>query len=139
MKISFGHENYNGFINFGLNISLFKIEIDDGECMEIYAPKILDYVPHDVFPDFITSLIKKLRKGGKITLGGLDIMETAKQILRGDYDIIAANATIYGNKDKPKLGQYSLYLLTQVFQHHGLKIEQKILDSNEMCIKAIRE
>lgn len=138
MKIAFGPCNYDGYTNFGINYKSFADEVDDGECIEIYAPEILDYIPSYAFNEFFSLLLSKMRHGCEITVGGTDLFETAKQILRGDYNTEEMNKTLYGTKDNPKLGQYGLHVLSSIFLSKGMKILAKKLDSNKMYIKAQR-
>lgn len=138
MLVALGPEEYTGFVNFGLGYENLFNEIDDGECLAIYAPKILDYIHAPHLHSFVEQLVKKMRRGCTITIGGTDLRETCKQILRGDYNIVTANGVIFGN-DRNKVSQYSLDTITELLQQFNLKIESKILDGNEMCVKAVRK
>lgn len=138
MKASLGTSHKPDFINFGLNYKLAFEEIEDGECTEIHAPHILDYVPAKDYKTFIGTLVQKMRHGCELTLGGSDIFESSKQLLRGDYDLLAYNQIIYGDNLFIKLGQYSLHLVSDDLKSQGLQILEKHLDHNQMYVKAKR-
>lgn len=139
MKIAFGYNVSSGFVDFGHNYTSFVDEVDDGECTEINATKVLNYVPRQDFAQFIHNLVAKMRHGCVLSIGGHDIYETAKNILHGAYDVDFANKILYGDDNKPRLGQYSLNVLSDVLLHYGLKILEKNLEAGEMYVKAVRQ
>lgn len=139
MKVSLGKSYRKDCVNYGVNYKSALSEIDDGECTEIHAPEVLDYIPQYDFDSFMDGLVNKMRHGCELTLGGSDIMESAKQLLRGDRSIYNMNQALYGDKDIMKLGQYSLHLVSEKLLQRGLKILEKNIDHNQMYVKAIRE
>lgn len=139
MKIAFGTQEQKNYVNFGINTTLFVGEVDDGECTEIYAVDILDFVPECRFQEFIHSLVKKMRHGCELVIGGSDIYESAKQILRGDHTVYESSKLLYGTQDIPKVGQYSLNVICDELLKCGLKIIAKNIDGNSMYVKATRQ
>lgn len=138
MKIAFGTQEHKNHVNFGINTTLFVDEVDDGECTEIYAVDILDFVPEHRFQEFVHSLVKKMRHGCELVVGGSDIYESAKQLLRGDHKVSDMNNILYGTQDAPKAGQYSLNVICDELLGCGLKIMAKNIDGNSMYVKAKR-
>ncbi len=139
MKISFGPNEKEGYINFGINYESFVKEVDDGECIDIHALEILDYIPEHKFNDFVTNLVKKMRHGCILTIGGSDVYESAKHILRGDYDIHGINKLLYGQQDIYRKGQYSLNIVSDILINKNIKILEKDIVGNQMYVKGVRE
>ena len=141
MQISFGSmpSHLKDHVHFGINYQSFNDEVDDGECTSIYGINILDYVPEYDLDKFLDSLVKKMRHKCELVLGGSDVYETAKCLLRGDFTARTINQELYGNKDTSKLGQYSLNMISMGLAQRGLKIQDKQIDGTTMYVKAIRE
>jgi len=139
MKITLGKSHRKDTINFGLNYKSAFEEIDDGECTEIHAPEILDYIPEHEFRLFIDTLVNKMRHGCELTIGGSDLYESMKQLFRGDLNVYTMNNVLYGNKEVSKRGQYSMNSVSDILLQRGLKILEKNMDRNQMYIKAVRE
>lgn len=137
MKLSFCNYTDTSYIDFGINYKLASTEVDDGECTEIYAADIMDYVSHSDLQLFLNMIIKKLRHNGTIVLGGSDAYETCKQFLRGDFDVVELNRKLYGD-NLFKNGHWTLNVLTEALVNYGLKILEKNIDGNKMYIKAQR-
>lgn len=138
MKIALGPQEYDGYVNFGINYKNMDSEVDDGECTEIHAPSILDYISHNEFSDFMQAVFRKMRHGCVLTIGGSDLYESCKQFLRGDYGVIDFNKMLFGDKNIPKLAHYSLNTISDVCVSSGLKVVCKKLNDNYMMIRATR-
>jgi hypothetical protein len=89
--------NYITPIN-GQDLSNLDNNVLDNECTEIFAPRILDYIPLEKTQTIIERWVKKMRHGGKIVLGGTDIYEVAKLIMTGTIDSKQTNIIIFGNQ-----------------------------------------
>jgi hypothetical protein len=101
MKIFLGKnppdDSYNT-VGFRKNIDNVA---DSGECTEILGPNILDYIPKAEHADVIEHLISKLRHGGKIIIGGMDIISLAVNTFNKTISTSDANLLIYGQDDEP--------------------------------------
>lgn len=68
--------------------------VSDNECEEILAPDFCDSVPMQNILDGIQILLKKLRLGGTIVIGGTDVRAYAKAVLGGAIDFMTAASLI---------------------------------------------
>lgn len=138
MKISFGETINDSYTNFGYDTKSFIEEVDNGCCTEIIVP-ILDYVPVYELNSFLSNLFSKMRHKCEIVLEGSDIYESMKMLLVGDAAPDELNVMLYGTKDLPKVGQYSLDIITKAVLGCGLKILEKDIQNNKMYLRAERE
>ncbi len=74
---------------------------DSGECTEILGPQILDYIPKEEHLDFLNHLASKLRHGGKLAVGGTDIISLSLNTFNKNITTKDVNELIYGTKDEP--------------------------------------
>jgi len=115
--------------------------IDDNECLEILAPEMIDYIPINQMETIIGAWVKKLRHGGKIILGGKDIYEIAKRIVRGEFDTKVANLVMYGSQSGVwdiSRGKINLKDLVDLLERFGLQITKKKLNGIDMLVEAQR-
>lgn len=138
MKINLGDKPHGNLIDFGTNYTNALNEVEDGECEEIYAISILDYIPHYDIDSFLDSLVKKMRHGCTLTIGGQDLIESTKQLLRGDHSTYAMNKILYGDKNLSHKGQYTLQFITDKLLGYGLNVKRKNLEYNNMFIEVTR-
>ncbi len=138
MKLAIGKEiDVRGDFEWVGHISGITIA-EDSECSEIYAPGILDYIHHSKLEFALRMIVAKLRHGGKLTIGGTDIMEAAKENFRIECNIIEANRVAFGQEDDPKTGQYSLLFISSLLSQYGLKIITKKLHQHTFLVEAVR-
>lgn len=119
----------------------FNLECNDNECTEIIADHILDYIPVSKCHAVLSHYISKLRHGGKIILGGVDLVEANKIAFTGVFDPIAFNELLFGKQQYAwdfKRGIYSVSLITEYLQSQGLKVTKKRLTPTQFVIEAIR-
>lgn len=110
---------------------------DFGECREILATDIMDYVRADDVFSTLEHLSKLLAHGGKLIIGGTDLYELAKAIMNQTIDLREANVILYGNVVR-KMGQLSLDHLTELLLSFGLKIHHKRVNGLNMVVEAVR-
>jgi len=110
---------------------------EDAECTEIIAEEIIDYIPIDKTLDIIQLFVSKLRLGGKIVLGGTDIIELSKDILRQNKTMVEVNHELFG--DGKKQGCLALNDVATILSHLGLKVTKQRLDGAKFIVEAIRE
>ena len=78
VNITFDEDNnLNGYLNISPNQ---LSSVDDGEADEVRAIDVLPYFPEEESANLLMSWIKKLRHGGHLIIGALDIYEVAPEI-----------------------------------------------------------
>lgn len=123
----------------------FTLTSDTAECREIIAEEIIDYIPIDKMLDVITHYVSKLRLGGKIVLGGTDIIELSKDILRQNKTMVEANHEIFGAQTEElkewglKKGCLALNDVVAILSHLGLHITKQRLDGSKFIVEAVRD
>lgn len=75
---------------------------ENNECVEIYAPDILDFVEVSEHRNLILHFLKKLRHGGYIYVGGTDIVMLSLGIFNKQINLDSANKLIFGTNEQPK-------------------------------------
>ena len=68
--------NKEGIVNG--DITKLDEFVEDSEATEILATNIIDYLPYYIVGSTISAWVKKLRRGGKIIIGGVEIQELCK-------------------------------------------------------------
>ena len=84
-----------------LEIMNGKVNIDqfsDNECTEINASTALDFVSYPELNGFILSVVSKLRKGGTLSIGGIDAYMFARLAVDDSISIEEINSHIYSRK-----------------------------------------
>lgn len=102
--------------------------VDDGEASEIVANDVLDYHPGAVLDDVLNNWLKKLARGGTLTVSTVDVREVARLVWFGNVDINEANNLLHGEQKKEwQLRKVSLSLphLVEVLEAKGFKVLQK--------------
>jgi hypothetical protein len=113
----------------------------DAEATEFQALNIMNYIPIPNVQDTILHWISKIRRGGTLSLGGLDIDLMAKAIVRKDIDLVMTNALLFGSQDNPlshKKNCLSIGWTVELLQSNGFKILEKRLESFHYFVKAER-
>lgn len=67
-------------------------EAADNECDVILAPEIMSYIPYSSYASAISLLLKKLRTGGELIIGGTEIGAFGDNVLKMDTE--AANLVV---------------------------------------------
>lgn len=113
--------------------------VRDGECTRLVADNVLDYIHISQLESAINGWVRKLRHGGTIVLGGTDITEVSKKIIRREYNIpdinILLNGQGYGNY---VYGCYDLEFINKILLSLGLKIMTKRIDNCKFVIEGKR-
>ena len=115
--------------------------IMDSECVEIIAEDVLDYLVRN---DAIVTLqhwVTKLRKGGKIIVGGTDSFEVSKQFCQKIIGVDEFNTIMHGGFSQPwdtKLSHTSLEDLQQQLESYGIKIIKKRVNGFRLVIEGER-
>lgn len=122
--------------------------VEPNEAMEILAPDILDTIRRQDLKPFLEHLVSKLRHGGKLTIGGTDLMESCRAIIsashvkpHGKIDTSVANEILYGKQ--VDFWDYhrsvsSMKELSDILTSFGLKIIKKRTNALKMVVEAVR-
>lgn len=108
-------------------------EVFDGQCEEIYAPLYLDQVQADNLSFFLLLLCAKLEHGGKLIVGGTEIIELTKNIFNYSLNHIQINDLIYS-----KSGLHSLNLVTDILLENNMQILKKQINGLNFLVEAVR-
>jgi len=111
------------------------------ELTELLAPEILDFIHPSVFENTVKHYVSKLRHGGRIILGGTDLHDIAKKIMKSELTIQEANVYLYGGQLNwtTKCAAYSMYEIIDFLRGLGLKIIQQKCDDVKFVVTAERE
>lgn len=116
--------------------------VDDAEAEEIIAMDVIDYIPTTKTVESISNWISKLAIGGRIVIGGIDMIVISKSIADYSLDIASANLLIHGRQDQPyliKRASFSAYDLAEYLElMHGLGIVKKDITNYKMFVEAQR-
>jgi hypothetical protein len=113
----------------------------DAECDEIVADDILDYIPNDVSGDTLLNWIGKLRHGGTLTIGGVDLREVSRMFTRQEIDVSEANAVLYGRQRLPleyRKSTSTIQHVINMLESKGLKILNKRIEGAYYSVTARR-
>ena len=126
---------------FHEDVNNFDAVCDDSEATEINAINVLSYFPARDINDIFTYWLKKLRHGGVLRIGDVDILEVAKSIATGAISIEDANLLLYGEQDQPWRYRKSALTVNQVANalvSKGYRILKKRLHNNNFVLEAQR-
>lgn len=104
---------------------------EDGECEEIRAFDVIDFVDMTIKANVLQNWFAKLRKKGKITIGGNDLMVIARCITQQTLDFNAGSFLLYGNPDSIgslRSGLISLPIMEKLFQENNIRVLSKKYD-----------
>lgn len=138
MKICIGvNESRNGYENVGFvkNLDAFA---ENGECEEILASNILEYIPCPNVEQFILHLASKVAHGGKIVICGVDYIELCKMAIRQDFNVAEFNKLMFGNGSQPRESAINLNIVSNLLLSNGFKIQKKRLNGYNFVVEAIR-
>jgi hypothetical protein len=111
------------------------------EATEIRATGVLDYVHHSEIIETLRNWVSKLRHGGKLVVGGLEIEEIARLAYIGEYTPHETNQLIFGsgnNYAQLKRGCHSIEDICELLAACGLHIKSKRLLYPNFVIEAVR-
>jgi hypothetical protein len=131
-------EVLTGYNNLGFlrNVDAYA---EDGECDEILSTDILSYIHYSKVEDFIRHLAKKVKRGGKIILGGNDCVEISKMFFRGDFNIAEYNRITFGDANsRQKENAITIPVVVDVLQSMNFKIMKKRIDNYQFVVEAVR-
>lgn len=116
--------------------------VDDAELTELVASDVLDYIPLNNIENVIKNWMKKIRYGGRVILGGTDLLEVSKSLSQYRIDITEANVLLHGDQSKPyliKRVNFSATGLSDYLKYeYGFKIIKKRINNYKMIVEAER-
>ena len=115
--------------------------VDDAEAQEIIALDVIDYIPLMDINKVIEHWVSKLRHGGSLIIGGVDLFEVSKAFAQYRLDITEANQLIHGEQSKPYLVKrvnFSTMGLSDYLSALGLSLQKKRVNNFHMTIEAVR-
>lgn len=114
--------------------------VETAECEEIFASDIMDYIPSEIVYDTLKNYVSKLRHGGRIILGGTDLVLLSKEIVTHRLNLVEANKILHGaNGEVKKNGQISLSDLDDILKSFNLKVMKRRIDGIKFYIEGVRE
>lgn len=115
--------------------------VGDAEATEILALDIINYLPIEEVEEVISNWISKLRHGGKIVIGGKDILSVSKIFAQGAINLVTVNKEIFGENDvlNKRKSHITLRYISELLKVKGLKILKKRINGTSISVEAIRE
>ena len=141
----------NGYLNIdpitkpdGLDVDIRNLDdvVDDAECSEFIAEDVLDYLESSEADKVLNHWIGKLRRGGKIVVGGTDVYEASKMFYQQKIDLEEFNKLVHGAFSQPwdvRLHNVTLEYMQSKLENAGLKVTKKRLDGYRIVIEGERE
>lgn len=114
---------------------------DDAECDEIIATDILDFFSGKDTDAVATYWLSKLRHGGQIVIGGVDIRSVARAITNGSLTLEAANVLLYGTQDTASTFRKSSTTMRRIcdyLESKSLKIMSARIEEHRYIVKGER-
>ena len=115
--------------------------VEDSEATEILAMDIIDFIPYSIITATVSHWVKKIRLGGKIVIGGIEIYEISKIFAQQGIGIEEFLIAAYGHQSNPwefKASHMTLQDLESLLTQHGLKILKKRINGFKMSVEAQR-
>ena len=119
------------------DINLLDIMCDDMEAEEIVVDNFLNQFSYSQFGQVVNKIVTKLRIGGQITVAEHDIDFLCHGITTGRLDQQEFNEIVFSGG--PAMSLFKTETVVDLLLQNGLKIDEKTIDSNNLCIvKATR-
>jgi hypothetical protein len=115
---------------------------ETNECTEIYAPYILNHIHFTDLDRVLTHYITKLRHGGVLRIGGTDVRDVAKKIIKDELTIQQANDLMYGANSfnwVNHCGAYAMHDIVDFLRSKNLKVTAQKSDDINFIVEAVRE
>ena len=119
------------------DINLLDIMCDDMEADEIIVDNFLNQFTYSQFGQVLNKIATKLRLGGTIVVSEYDIDFLCNSLITGKIDQQEFNELVFTGG--PAQCLFKVETVVDLLQQSGLKITEKFIDSNDLCIvKAVR-
>lgn len=140
----------NGYVNLDIipgegktqcDLTDLDAVVDDSYANEIVANNILEYYDYNKSQQIVKAWIRKLRRGGSLSITATDYRAVSKAVVRESLSIQDAMRLLYGNQDNPinyKKSAYTLDSLKEMLLNGGLKINKIELSNFVIFIEGVR-
>ncbi len=101
---------------------------DDGECEDILALDIINFLSPPEIERVTAGWCRKLKQGGSITLGTLDLREICRSMVHSNMPVPDAILALYGPQSQGwdiRKNALTLQILEQILQQNGCRITKK--------------
>tara|TARA_Y100001938_G_scaffold147611_2_gene229209 strand:- start:2397 stop:2879 length:483 start_codon:yes stop_codon:yes gene_type:complete len=143
------HTNINPFDNNADGKMIIRDSVtnidkyaDNAELLELIATDVIDYFPAQETEKIISGWISKIRLGGKIVVGGIDLMEVCKAFSSYSIDNNFANVLLHGQQNPQYMIKKSTsmaLIVASFLQSNGFKVIKKRIENYQMIVEAKRE
>ena len=144
------HVNINPFAEKADGVNVIRADVqnidkhvDDSELNELRAVDVINYVEIDKVESTVNNWCQKIRIGGKIVIGGTDLMEVCKSFSEYKSDLTEANILLHGSQDKPYLLRKSSFTAVGLSEYlesrFNFIVTKKRVNSYKMIIEARRD
>jgi len=127
------------------NIPAFQGSIQDlnqiagkGECEEILAPELLDYLSPGQLDQSLSELASLLHHEGKLIIGGTEFYELCRGVFIGQVTSDQVNNLLFNSQIR-KNGIYSVEEIKEKLVNLELKIQSIKINNGTFIIEAFRE
>lgn len=124
------------------NIMNLDEHVDDAELSELIAVDVIDYIPLNEVNEVLSNWAKKIRIGGKIILGGTDLVEVCKSMSQYRIPITDANELIHGSQTKPYLIKRATFTAIGISDYlegnFNFTTTKKSVNNYKMIVEATR-
>lgn len=109
--------------------------VENNECVEIVAGELINFIPVSKLFDILGQISRKLRHGGKLTIGGTDLYAMSVAVINGMLNPREVNDAIYSESHKAMIPMNDVAdLLTKL----GLVVTNRELNGISYIIQAER-
>lgn len=136
MKIYITRPNINNDEYSGSGYKVVQYDqlesVTDSSATEILCEDVLDYVENRF--ETLDKILRKLRHGGRIIIAGIELEDTARQLVTHVMDMDTIISLLYGGRHSTS----SVYIMTNRLQQYGLSIMNARISNNKYYITASR-
>ena len=115
--------------------------VADAECVELIAENVLNYLEAGEADQALRHWVKKLRRGGKIIIGGIDAHQVSKMFYYKEINIEEFNLLAHGQFSGPwdvLMSHTTIEDLQQKLESYDIKITKKRTDGFNLIIEGER-
>ena len=106
------------------------------------AEDVIDYLPVNEAEKVLDNWLRKIRLGGKIILGGVDLHEVCKALFQYRIELPEANRLIHGEQNHSYLIRRANFTCSSladfISQNYNFKIIKKRINDYKMIVEAKR-
>jgi hypothetical protein len=107
--------------------------VPSNSATNIVAVDALDSIPYNLLSEFLGQIKQKIRIGGKLVVGGLELSIISRDIVNGKLDSKTFNEIVFN-----KRGLYNVNDIRDILQSYGLKIDNVTIKGHNYEISASR-